>query len=219
MPNDTVRYLFAFLFTQKKLRLLVMNDVGIENPVTFLRSMIQLINSLPLPGLDISSTDVPPDVLEQFIAALASQRHLRRLGLGNSNAGDECIDTCAAVVKELSDLNEIVADGFKCNTVAKLAAFWKEVAAHPHIVACDVPTADLAYLELEETQLDPQFQATMATLKQKVRPSTVDQRVKLTRDYIKNQEAIDTSGEIFIKTSVMGWTYVADQLGEFCADD
>jgi hypothetical protein len=64
MPNESVRYLFAFLFTQKKLRLLVMNDVGIENPVPFLKSMIQLINSLPLPGLDISSTDVPPDVLE-----------------------------------------------------------------------------------------------------------------------------------------------------------
>lgn len=137
----------------------------------------------------------------------------------NSNAGDECIDTCAAVVRELSDLNEIVADGFKCQTVVKLGAFWKEVAAHPQIVACDVPTTDIAYLELEEAQLDAQFQETMAALKQKIKTSTVDQRVQLTRDYIANQETVDTSGEIFVKTSVMGWTYVADQLGELCADD
>jgi hypothetical protein len=212
---ESARYLFAFLFTQKGLRLLTMNDVGIEAPMEFLQSVTQLVNALPLSGLDLSSTDVPVDVLQLFVQALGAMPHLRRLGLPNSNGGDAGIVVLTEALAGLPDLNELVADGFKCATVEKLAEFWAAVAAHETLVACDLPVNDLKYLELDENDLDPEFRETLELLREKARPSSLDQRVELTRDYLRKQEALDTSGDIFIKTSVMGWTYVADALGDF----
>jgi hypothetical protein len=217
--TDSARYLFAFLFTQKKLRLLTMNDIGIEAPMDFLKSITQLINALPLPGLDLSSTDVPVDVLQMFLQALGAMPHLRRLGFPNSNGGDAGIAALAEAITQLPDLTEIVADGFKCASVEQLAAFWRTVALRETLVACDLPVNDLKYLELDEEQLEPEFRETFDLLREKARPSTLEQRVELTRDYLRREEAFDTSGDIFVKTSVMGWTYVADALGDFDMGD
>jgi hypothetical protein len=211
---DSARYLFAFLFTQKRLRLLTMHDIGIETPMDFLQTVMKLVSALPLSGLDFSSSDVPADVLQMFVQALGTMPHLRRLGIPNSNAGDAGIVVLTEALAGLPDLNELVADGFKCTTVDKLAAFWTAVAAHEALVACDLPSSDLKFLELAEEQLDPEFRETLEALKEKARPSTLEQRVELTSEYLGKQETLDTSGEFLIKTSVMGWTYVADQLGD-----
>jgi hypothetical protein len=212
---DTARYLFAFLFTQKQLRLLTMNDVGLEAPMDFLTSVTQLINALPLPGLDLSSTDIPSDVLQMFLQALGAMPHLRRLGVPNSNGGDAGIEMLTEALANLPDLNELVADGFRCTTVEKLAAFWGAVAAHEGVVACDVPVDDFRFLGLEEDTLDANFRDILEAVREKARPSTLDQRVRLTRDYLNRHESLDAGGDIFLKTSTMGWDFVEDQLGDF----
>lgn len=217
IPNEPSNYFFAFLFTQKRLRLLTINDIVPEDPTQFMKYVMQLLASLPLSGLDFSGK-LPPILVTQFIQALATAPHLRRLGVRNSKSGDQGIAALDGLIRQLPQLNELVADGFGPQTPSALAALWKTVSLHPAIQACDLPTEDLRSLGLTIKKLDQGTQEAFTILHAKARASTTSQRVEFTIASLRENLEIPMTADIFSQTSTMGWTEQNDQIGEHNED-
>jgi hypothetical protein len=201
-PADP-RLFFAFLFTQKRLRLLGLNFTRADNPVHFLQLLMKIGINLPLFGLDFSG-QFDPLVFAQFLQALSAWLSLRRLNVAACGAGDGGLGALCEVVPQLSDLNELGADGFRPSTPEALEPLWTAVATLPNIVACDLPTADMEALTVAPEQVSPVFAEAVANLRARARLSTVEQRFRCTLESIRRGEP-EFSDEVFLEASQMNW--------------
>jgi len=218
VPKEPMRYFFAFLFTQKRMHLLIMNEVSSGDSTQFLSYLAQLVTTLPLFGIDLSGK-FPNSVFTQFIASLAAAPFLRRLKLRCKNAGDNGLNALATLLPQLQNLTEVVADGFKPRTPQPFFDLWKTIAIHPAIHTCDIPNEDLSVLGLSTARMSEDMQRVFNVLEKKPRPSSIKQRL----EYMINQTRLETGeirpvdtvdpwtedqtrGDIFLATSTMVWT-------------
>lgn len=202
-PSEQTRFLFAFIFTQKRLRLLSLNGITTDNPTTFMQYVIQLAQPLNLTGLDIADTagKFPPQLFAQFIQALANVKSLKRLNVKNSESGDQGLAALDLVIKSATGLNEIVADGFKPANPSAICAIWNDIASLPELKSTDLPSDDMRNLGMQMHRLDQQTLKAFSTLKALPRPSTVEQRDEAILIQIRSNQQPDCSGTIFSRAA------------------
>jgi hypothetical protein len=203
-PADS-RFFFAFLFTQKRLRLLGLVSVRAQDPMQFLQLLMQLGVMLPLYGLDLSGL-FEPLLFAEFLQALVAWPSLRRLNVSGCAAGDGGLGALNEVTGGLLELNELGADGFRPGSPESLAPLWTTVATLPNLVACDLPIGDMDDLAAEPSQVSVNFPAVLANLKSRARLSTVEKRLHLTRSTIVEGKEPEFSDEIFLEASQMDWS-------------
>lgn len=204
-PSEQSRYLFAFIFTQNRLRLLSLNGITTDNPTTFMQYIIQLAQPLNLAGLDIADTagKFPPQLFAQFIQALANVTSLKRLNVKNSESGDQGLAALDLVIKSVTGLNEVLADGFKPANPSAICAIWNDIASLPELKSVDLPSDDMRGLGMQMHRLDQQTLKAFTTLKALPRPSTVEQRDEATLIQIRSNQHPDFTGAIFGKASTV----------------
>lgn len=150
IPSEWAKYFFAFLYTQKSLRFLSLNKIKTNNPTLFLQYVMQLIAKLKLQGIDICSECFEKKIFNQFVSALTNANFLRRIGLAQSNLGDNGLKKFGDVINNLTFLTEITADGAN-PTFNSFVSFYDSIVTHPSIVAIDKPASD--YLRMKERKL------------------------------------------------------------------
>lgn len=177
IPKDSMKYFFAFLYTQKHLNLLSINEVSTGDSTQFLSCLVQLTALLPLPGLDLSGK-FPSAVYTQFISGLSSARSLRRLKLKSKLASDAGFQALSALLGQLDELDEVVVDAFRPRTPQPFIELWKIIKNHPSIQACEIPFEDLKSLGLAINRLSGKFAEIFSVISQKQKPSTFWQRLE-----------------------------------------
>ena len=204
-PSEQARFLFGFIFTQNRLRLLSLNGITTDNPTTFMQYIIELAQPLNLAGLDIADTagKFPPQLFAQFIQALANVKSLKRLNVKNSESGDQGLAALDLVIKSATGLNEVVADGFKPTNPSAICAIWNDIASLPEIKSVDLPSEDMRNLGMQMHRLDQQTLKAFSTLKALPRPSTVEQRDEAMLIQIRANQQPDCSSAIFGKAATI----------------
>ena len=228
LPAAESRFFFAFLFTQKRLRFLKFDDMSADDPVQFLKYVVQLTASLKVAGLDLSGRFEPTEIT-QVMQALAQMKWLRRISLRNSMTGEVGVHEMINIVKNLPHLNEVLADGFVCSAPGPLFDMWNAINSSPELLASDYPAVDLKRLKLSMNDLAPREKEIINQAIQRKRTSTVDHRSMCILDQMKcildmgmeNPEdvaerfALISTDEIFKQTVEMGFV---DNVDEFDKD-
>jgi hypothetical protein len=195
-PSDT-RYFFAFLFTQRRMRLLSLSKCTFDDPTATLKNIIQLGFHIRLQGLDFLFEDIPKPLFAQFVQALKTWTSLRRLNCAGSGSGDIGMGALLSILPDLANLNELGADGFKAESREAIAALWSAIAQIPGIVACDLPQNDAKGLGVPLNTFDQEFVEQYMAMKAKPRLTTADQRVGYTIRVLRDNQQPDVSGELF----------------------
>jgi hypothetical protein len=204
VPADA-RFFFAFLFTQKRIRLFVMNNCSLEDPMEFMKLLMQLGISLPVYGLDFSGA-FEPLLFAQFIQALATWPNLRRLNIAKSGAGDAGIGALNELLESQTSIMELGADGFAPSCAAAIETVWTTISRHPSIIACDLPVEDMRAVAMDSGNFRQEFAQAYFVLNAKPRITTVEQRVAFTAQTIDAGKEPEFSDEIFLKAAVnLGW--------------
>ena len=146
-----MRFFFAFLFTQKRSHVLIMNDVTTGDMVQLLSFMAQLIRCVPLPGFDLCGR-FPGSLFTQFILSLEGNVGQRRIKLRCKNGSNQAYNSLASLLPKLPNLTEIKVDRHP------FFNFWKAVSEHPCIQTCNVPEDDLTTLGFTMQRLNPDMQ-------------------------------------------------------------
>ena len=204
MSAECAKFLFAYLFTQQaRLRLVALNNCSTDNPVEFMKLVLQLATAIPLSGLEFSNK-YDKTLYAQFIGALGSVTSLRKLNLSHSGSAESGMGALNQILPQLPNLNELNADGFLPENPAAIAAFWTTVSQCPQLVACDMPNDDFRHLGLTPNRLDPQTQKALAIVKSKDRPTCAEQRVDYTIQNLQRGNA-DFGPEIFRLAPSVPW--------------
>lgn len=206
-PDDSSRFLFALLFTQKHLRLLSLNQIEVNDPIDFLKNVLTLVASIKVPGLELSGLNncFEPSILAQFIAALPVQAPhcFRTVSFQGCGAGDEGLKALTELIRNNKYLAEISADGFQPSDLNTLLEFWSEVVDHPNVVAVDYPEKDLQNLGVVVAKLSSAEQSIFDKLKLKKSPSTPGKRDMFLLKEIASGAKLTTTSEIFKKCAPM----------------
>ena len=109
IPNKPMRFFFAFLFTQKRSHVLIMNDVITWDIVQLLSFMVQLIGCVPLSGFDLCGR-FPSSLFTQFILSLEGNVGQRRIKLRCKNGSNQAYNALASLLPKLPNLIEIKVD-------------------------------------------------------------------------------------------------------------
>lgn len=228
IPSDSARFFFAFLFTQKRLRMLSLVKTRSENPTQLLKFVMQLITSLHLPAIDISfgtknSTDqaVDPEIYLQFIAALGQASFLRRIGLANAELGDEGLNLFKDVINNLPSLTEITADGFYPQKRDSFVGFWESVVKHPSIKAVDKPSND--YISLRDQKIltnedRTTFHPVFSEIRKMPKASNSIQREEFIKILI-NENKLTNNPDVFLGTTQVDWQKNDKYKSSFKFDD
>lgn len=205
MPADAVKFLFAYLFTQQgRLRLVALNNCSTDNPVEFMKLVLQLVTAIPLCGLEFSNK-FDKTLYAQFLGALGTAVSLRKLNVSGSGSQEQGLGALNQLIQQLPNLNELHADGFLPENPAAIAAFWTTVSQCPELVACDMPNEDFRHLGLTPNRLDPQTQKALALVKGKERPTCADQRVDYSIQSLASGGSGEFGPEIFKLAAKMPW--------------
>jgi hypothetical protein len=148
IPKEYAQSFFNFLYTQKRLRLLVLNNTQPSYDAgTFLTSVAKLVGNMQLVGLDLAGR-FPKDAFVGMTRLLADATWLNRLVIRVDGGGDDVLSAYGALIRILPALAEVGGDGFSPGTADVFWHFWGIVAQHPSIKACDWPKQDLARLKI-----------------------------------------------------------------------
>ena len=216
IPDQPSQFLFAFLFTQKRLRLLSFKDITAGNPIQFLKYLLQLCGSIALPGLDISG-NFDAETFGFFLSALNTTgcaANFRRLDVSGSKSGTGGMGALNELLKSAPNLNEVGADGFQSDNPAALYALWSTISQHPSISSCDLPVHDMKTLQVTKDKTPPEFQEVYKSLAAKPRLSISRHRVDYAIDLLTQGSEYTSSPEIFRLAAAMK----CDDVPEFGAD-
>lgn len=228
IPSDSSHFFFAFLFTQKRLRMLSLTKTRSGNPTQLLKFVMQLITSLRLPAIDISfnnkgASDVQVDseIYLQFIAALSQANFLRRIGLANSELGDEGLNVFKDVINNLTALVEITADGFMPKKKDTFLGFWESVVRHPSIKAIDKPSAD--YVNLRDQKIitnddRSSLQPVFSEIRKMPKSSNPIQREEFIKMLI-TENRLTNNPDVFLGTTQVDWQKNEKYQSSFQCDD
>jgi hypothetical protein len=160
--------------------------------------------NLPLYGLDFSG-EFDTLLFAQFVQALSTWTSLRRLSLAGCGAGEGALGALNETITELSDLNELGADGFAPSTAEALEPLWTTAATLPNLVACDLPIADMEGLKTRPENVSAEFAEAIQNLRGRARLSTAEQRVELTLRTIRAGADPEFSDEVFFEAAQIAW--------------
>ncbi|EAY13607.1 hypothetical protein TVAG_390040 [Trichomonas vaginalis G3] len=201
IPKDSIKYFFAFLFTQSKCHLLSMNELTCGDSTLFLSCLTQLLHIIPIKGLDLSGK-FPTSVFSQFVDSLKDLK-LLRLSLSCKNTSDTGLDCYRELVKVMPSIIELGADGFRPHTPQPFFEFWKEISERENILSCDFPNEDMFVLGLAMQRLGPEIVDTFNKIQKKTRLSTLEGRlnylIEITKEYVSHldNESIPFDEESF----------------------
>jgi hypothetical protein len=219
------RLFFAFLFTQKRMRLLRLLNITADAPIEFMQLLMKFGVHLPLYGLDFSGK-FESLLFAQFIQALSTWQSLRRLNVSGSGAGETGLGALNELIPELPALNELGADGFRPALPAALEPLWTTASTLPNLVACDLPLADLEALNMPPSHIGGIFPDAFENLQARARLSTAEQRVQITLRSLTEKPEPEFSDEIFLEAAQGDWVAEAyhqgnepDGTGLFSGDD
>lgn len=175
IPAKESIFLFAYLFTQKRLLHLKFENINPDNPMEFLQNFVTLIASLRIPGVDLSGRFEQTHLI-QFMEALSYMGWLRRISLRNSLTGEEGISMMHEILRKNTKINELNIDGFNCTKFQNLINLWSTINNSPHIVATDFPSNDMKRLKKVAADLTPNERSIMEAVMQRNRTSTCEHR-------------------------------------------
>lgn len=204
-PDESSRFLFAFLFTQKRMRLLSLNQVECEDQVGFLKNVMLLVTAISLPGLHLSGCSCfDSDTFSQFLIALSVQNpnYIRTLTFSGTKSGVSGLAALSELVSQCSNLVEIEADGFESNELDPLMALWRIIESHKTILSCDYPTEDFKKLGISVSKLPEEDKNVMKNIEEKSPISTAGKRDALVMSQISKNVRITTSSEVFRKCAL-----------------
>lgn len=228
IPSDSSRFFFAFLFTQKRLRMLSLKKIRAGNPTQLLQFVMQLITSIKLPAIDISFnskispvTPVDSEIFLQFIAALSQANFLRRIGLANAELGDEGLNVFKDVINNLTALTEITADGFVPQTKESFIGFWESVVKHPSIKAIDKPCIDYIYLR-DQKIITNDDRIVLMPIFSEIRKMPKASNSIQREEYIKmmiTENRLTNNPDVFLGTTQVDWQKNDKYQSSFQCDD
>lgn len=203
-PTESSRFLFAFIFTQKRIRLISLNRIECEDPIDLLKNVMLLVTTISLPALHMSDCNIDSDTFSQFLSALSVQNpnYIRSLTFANSKTGEDGLIALKELVSKCSSLVELEADGFAPSELEPLLEFWRVVSKHRTIQACDYPSEDLKHLGISMSNLSEDDQVTLQKVEEKNSISTPGKRDAFTLYQISKKERVITSAEIFRKCTL-----------------
>lgn len=196
MPVEESRFFFQLLATQTNLKLLRFENMEPADPVQFLRDTSTLVNLLRLPGLDISGK-FDTTLFSQYINSLTNFTWLKRLGIRNSNIGDNGAAIVANVIRNLPNLVELLIDGMKLSSLERAFQFWGGVMDNvPTIEAIDLPKKEISEAGLTPEDIyATQKQTYLRIQNDKLKPSTTLQRLQFVLDCIDRIKKAETTEE------------------------
>lgn len=203
--------LFAYLFTQKALRLVQFNSIEVDDGVTFLKNLMTLITNMQLPGFEVSG-NFNAVTFNQFLTALAGMnlQYLRHVGFRHANTGSQGLGALNQLIIALPNLVELVAEGFFPELPA-LGAFWATVAKHPSIKATDLPGEDFKNLGLTLTELPSNLKETFRIIRDsKARAATISKKDEIYLRCFREGKPLDVSANFFAELAKDNSTYDQD---------
>ena len=223
MPAAETRLFFAYLFTQKRLRYIKFDDMSAEDPVQFLKGVLQLTASLRVAGLDLSGRFEPNEIV-QVMHAISYMKWLRRISLRNSMSGESGMKEMVNIIKSIPHLNEVLADGFGCSAPGPLFDMWNTINNAPELLASDFPAVDLKRLKLTLNDLNEHEKMIIEQAMHRKKTSTIDHRSMCVLDQMKHilemglgkpeeiaeKFSMISTNDIFKQTVEMGYVDNAD---------
>lgn len=191
-PSEISRHFFSYLFTQKQLKMLVLNDIGAENPMELMQFVLKLITNLKLTGIEFWGL-FPPNIVVQFVNAIMQQApFIKRFGLVSSQGSDEIAKTIVQMIQN-SAMTDCLVDNMEIKTVVQMQELLNALLQSKSIVGCHLPQNDVKRLKGKKGLKE--LRIVYDSLKNgKKKPSTFEKRVAYVEEMIKIGK---TPAEIF----------------------
>ena len=186
IAEASMKYLFAFLYTQSRLHMVCFNDTYSDQPLKFLNNLSTLITSRKICGFEISGK-YPDSVLSHFILTLEKDPELRHIKIQGKVPCEYALSACKTLVDQLPNLTEIGIDSFQPRTPQPFLEFWKTIQQMKTIKAVELPTNDLNQLGLSIQTMDKENKLIFEDLKSKTKISAQSKRLQC---MIDNPETI-----------------------------
>ncbi|OHT12670.1 hypothetical protein TRFO_17505 [Tritrichomonas foetus] len=200
---DMVNGFFSFLYTQKKMRMLILNDIKLEKQKHFFDSLSKYIIFNQLQGFDISGK-FSSKIICPFLSSLKNSVFIRRIGFRCINGGDSIVKSLTDLIPTLPFLTEIIGDGNSPISLSVFYNFWEAVFNNSSICNNDIPKKDLKKLKLDPQSFDENYKQMFKALQSRPQPSKLEQRV----DYIINKLSIVNSNPLLSNTQYTGDIFI-----------
>ena len=183
IPVNIIPNLFTFLFTQKKIKQIVLYDVRTDDQGKFIKNVTDLCSITNAEGLDIG-VHFELSYIQMFFTLLSRCENLTRLSILNCGAGNEGIVIVHALFNLLGNLREFACDGFRPkpmtndeikatkNNVHPLIDLWQKIGESKTIERNDWPTQDLALANLKFVSSSRKDDQWIEALKSRSLPKT-----------------------------------------------
>lgn len=145
IPGPVVPFFFKFLNTQKKMRILILNNIRLDKQALFFKKLQEYVLEIKLPGLDMTAR-LYKKFLFTFYDALKNQTFIRRCCVVGRGGGDDYVLKYTELIKELPNVTEVVADGFLPRNLEFLLELWRAIYNSQSIKANDFPRVDISFL-------------------------------------------------------------------------
>jgi hypothetical protein len=110
LSREPARYLFTFLATESRLRILTLSNITLSFPEPeFFGMLSQFVHKLPLMGLDLSG-DFNGAAFAKFVQSLTGAVQIRRLCLQAPHGGNAAVNALAELITGLPMLTEVTGD-------------------------------------------------------------------------------------------------------------
>ena len=209
IPRQYAKYFYAFLATQKQLRILVLNEMRSMEKLgfdvrDFFKMLFNHITKTTLPGLDISGP-FDPQAFAEFLQMMSEAKFMRRLCVRCENGGDVVGQALTDLVNKLPSLCEVAADGQKPASKAVFFGLWEAIMASKSIRANDFPQADIANFGWKT--FNKEHASLLAQLRnERQQPSSILKRAEFTvleLRRLRTTGQVTQSTDIFLQTSNM----------------
>lgn len=213
IPAPVVPFFFKFLNTQKKMRILILNNIRLDKQALFFQKLQEYVFNIKLPGLDMTA-GLYKKFLFTFYDSLKNQPFIRRCCVVGRGGGDEYVLKYTELIKSLPNVTEIVADGFLPRNLEFLLLMWRAIYDSKCIKANDFPRYDIKFLR-ERCSVDideKKFLKMLGNFKPgRSKPSYIMQRADFIIKGINSKNEIikdscpDFESDFFIASCSMPW--------------
>ena len=177
IADASMKYLFAFLYTQSRLHMVCFNDSYSDQPIKFLNNLSTLITERNLCGFEISGK-YPDAVLSHFILTLAKANELRHIRIQGKLPCEYALCATQTLIGSLPNLVEIGIDSFQPRTPQPFFDLWKSIQQKETIKAIEIPINDINQLGLSIVALDPEKKQVFDDLRAKPKISVQLKRLQ-----------------------------------------
>ena len=200
--------MYEFLMTQTRLQLMSFLSIKLQNTQEFWEYLTKIVMINKILGLEVTG-QFPGSIFVKFIENLKPATFLQRLHIRCTSTHDNGLRALSETVKNLRNLQEIMADVFKPESVDIFLEFWNTILNHPSIRAVEPPNYDSNFLMKTKQESASQVRKILSLTKKIGKPNTIQQRAQMYADQLEKSEDFTTTMSSVFSTRYEG-KYVSD---------